>query len=61
MTAISLTMMHFREWKVLYFDYNFTEVCSWESNWQYPNISLNNGLAPNMRQAIIWTNGDMRH
>ena len=26
--------MHFHEWKVLYFDSNFTEVCSWGSNWQ---------------------------
>ena len=26
--------MHFREWKVLYFDWNFTELCFWGSNWQ---------------------------
>ena len=26
------------------------------SNWQYPNIGLDNGLAPNRRQAIILTN-----
>ena len=26
------------------------------SNWQYPSIALDNGLAPNRRQAIVWTN-----
>ena len=26
--------MHFHEWKVLYFDSNFIEVCSQGSNWQ---------------------------
>ena len=26
--------MHFYEWKALYFDLNFTEVCSKGSNWQ---------------------------
>ena len=26
--------MHFVEWKVLYFDWYFTEVCSWGCNWQ---------------------------
>ena len=26
------------------------------SNWQYGSISSDNGLAPNRRQAIIWTN-----
>ena len=50
--------MHFHEWKVLYFDKNFTEVCSQWSNWQYPSIGLENGLVPNRRQAIIWTNAD---
>ena len=25
-------------------------------NWQYSSIFLDNGLAPIMRQAIIWTN-----
>ena len=50
--------MYFREWNVLYFVKKFTEICSWGSNWQQPNIGLNNGLAPNRRQAIIWTNAD---
>ena len=26
--------MHFYEWKILYFDSNFTEICSCWSNWQ---------------------------
>ena len=26
--------------------------------WQNPSIGLDNGLAPNRRQAIIWTNAD---
>ena len=49
---------HFNEWKVLDFDNNFTEVCSWWSNWQYSSIGLDNGLAPNGRQA---TNDDPIH
>ena len=53
--------MHFHEWGVLYFDQNFTKVCSQWSNWQYPSIGLDNGLAPNRRQAIIWTNADLIH
>ena len=48
--------MHFLEWKCLNSDYNFTEVCSQMSNWQYPSIGSDNDLAPNRRQAIIWTN-----
>ena len=36
------------------FRVNFTEVCSYGSNWQYPSIGSDNGLAPNRRQAIIW-------
>ena len=50
--------MHLREWKILYFDYNFTDVCSQGSNWQSSSIGLDNGLAPNRWQAIIWTNAD---
>ena len=50
--------MHFHEWKVLYFDSKFTEVCSQKSNWQYSNIGLDNCSAPTKRQAIIWTNAD---
>ena len=53
--------MHFIEWKVLKFDYNFTEVCSTGFNEQYPSIGLDNGLAPNMRQAIMWSNAHPIH
>ena len=50
--------MHFREWKSLFFYETFTELCSQGSNWQQPSIGLDNGLAPDMRQAIIWTIAD---
>ena len=50
--------MHFHEWKLLYFYQNFAEVCS---NWQYPSSGSGNGLTPNRRQAIIWTNADPIH
>ena len=36
----------------------FPEVCFDGSNWQLPSIGLENGLATNRRQAIIWTNAD---
>ena len=29
--------------------------------WQWASIGLDNGLAPNRRQAIIWTNVDPIH
>ena len=48
-------------WMKMYFDENFSEVCSLESNFQLPNNGLDNGLAPNRRQAIIWTNVDPIH
>ena len=51
--------MHFRERNVLYFDWNFTEVCSLVSNWL--SIGLGNGLVPNRWQAIIWTTADPIH
>ena len=53
--------MHFREWKVLYFDQNFPEVYSLGSNWQEASIGLNNGMALNRRRAIIWTNAGPIH
>ena len=53
--------MHFNEWKILYFDWNFTEVCLLWSNWQQHSSPLNNGLVPNRRQAIIWNNADPIH
>ena len=63
MAAISQTIfqMHFRERKVLYVDLDFIEFCSYGSSWQYPSIGLDNGLTPNRRQAIIWTNADPIH
>ena len=48
--------MHFIEWKVLYFDSNFTELC-----WQWVTIASGNGWAPKRRQVIIWTNADPVH
>ena len=39
--------------------WNFTKICYLASNWQYGNIRSYNGLAPNMRQAIIWSNVGM--
>ena len=34
------------------------DVCPQGSNWQSSSIGLDNGFAPNRRQAIIWTNAD---
>ena len=48
--------MHFREWKCMNCELNFIEICSLRSNWQWPSIGSNNDLAPNGRQAIVWTN-----
>ena len=42
-------------------DSNFTETCFQESNWQSTSIGPGNGLAPNRRQAITWTNIDPVH
>ena len=53
--------MHFREWKVLYFDSNFTEVYFQGPNQQHFSIGSDNGLAPIRRQAIILTNVEPAH
>ena len=53
--------MHFRKLKVLYFYHNVIEVCYQGSNWQFLCTSLDNGLAPNRRQAIIWNNAEPIH
>ena len=53
--------MHFREWKVLFFYQNFTEVCSLGSNWDLVSVGSGNGLAPKRRLVIIWTNADPVH
>ena len=50
--------MHFHEWKVLYFDLNFIEMCSQGSNWQQVSIGWGNGLALSKRQASTWTKDD---
>ena len=44
-------------WRYLCFDLNFTESCSWWSNWYYVSIGSGNGLSP-IRQAIAWTHDD---
>ena len=36
-------------------------MCSWASNKQYSSIGLDNGLAQNRLQSIIWTNADPIH
>ena len=46
----------FLQWKCLDCDQNFTEVYSHGSNWQNSSIGSDNGLAPNKRQVIVWTN-----
>ena len=51
--------MHFREWKLLYSNSNFTEICSYGFNYQYANIGSDNGLSPSRWQAIIWTNDSL--
>ena len=48
--------IHFLEWKLLNFRWHFIEMCSLGFNWQYVFIGSHTGLAPNSRQAIIWTN-----
>ena len=53
--------MHFLEWKWLNSDLYFTETCSQESIWQWGSIGAGNGLTPNRRQAITWTNTDPVH
>ena len=42
--------------KMMELRFKFAEICSQESNQQYPSIGSDNGLAPSRRQAIIWTN-----
>ena len=53
--------MHLHGWKVLYFDSNFTEVCSKGSNWQQVSTGSGNGLVLNRWQAITWTNAGPVH
>ena len=53
--------LHFIQWKCLNFKWNFIEICSLGSSWQYGSMVSDNGLAPNRRQAIIWSNADPIH
>ena len=48
--------MDFPDRKPLRLDCNFTEFCSLWSNWHWFSIGLGNGLAPNRRTAIYWSN-----
>ena len=42
--------------KRLHFEYIITEVCSLGSNYEGYNIGADNGLAPERRKAVIWSN-----
>ena len=44
----------------MYFDSNFTEVGSLESNWQYVSIGSGNGWEPNRQYWPSFTNTHMR-
>ena len=61
MAAISLVQVHFLEWEYFNLKWNFIEIWSLGSNWQYVSIGLDNGLAASRRQAIIWTSADLFH
>ena len=55
-----MSIIHFLEWKSLYFDGYFTETYSEGSIQPHTSIVLDNGLAQNRPpQAIIWTNVGM--
>ena len=47
--------VHFLEHKLWISKQNFAEICSVWPNRHYGSIGSDNGLAPNRRQAIIWT------
>ena len=53
-TTIS-NQVHFLERRLLNFSYDWN-MFPIGCNWQYGSIGSDNGLAPNRRQAIIWTN-----
>ena len=61
MAAISQTTFSsaFPWLKLLYFNHNCNEICSLGSNWHYGSNGSDNGLAPNRRQAIIWTSNGL--
>ena len=51
--------VQFRLWKLVTFDNCFIEVCSLGCDWWEVIIGLDNCLASNRRQAIIWNNDDI--
>ena len=51
--------MHFLKPKCVNFDLNVTEVCFQEPDWQISSIGSDDGLAPNRRQTLTWTNDGM--
>ena len=58
MSAISRTLVSrtFSWIKIFNFNYDFTEICSLWPHWQCGSTGSDNGLAPDRRQSIIWTN-----
>ena len=48
--------MHFLENDVLYFVPNFIELRFYGFSWKKPSFGSGNGLAPNRRQTMFWTN-----
>ena len=47
--------MQFHVRILLYFDSGFNEFCSWNSNGQWANIGLGNGVALNSHQELSET------
>ena len=53
--------MDFRKWKIcILIEISLKFVPKGPIDWQ-PSIGLDNGLAPNRWQAIIWTNAEPIH
>ena len=63
MAAVSLTTFSsaFSEIKSLVFWFEFHLILFPTVQYTEPSIGLDNGLAPNRRQAIIWTNVNPIH
>ena len=61
MDAISWSepQIHFLGRKLLHFDLNSTQVCSYESNGKTFDIGFGNSLAPNRWQTINWINDEL--
>ena len=51
--------MHFHEWRFVYSNSVFTEICTRGSNYQYTSNGWD-GLATNRRQTIFLTNAGLR-